>query len=159
MDWLWAYVNYDGTDPGRFFVFPDEVTDWRVDLRRDLGIEGPVVAFNWRTDEATVVERAFDLPRIEHLYDFDYLVLAPILANGMALLGETGKFVTVADKRFDRIEAQADAIRVRLVGAPGETVALSVYDAERRAMLAPVSVTIGPDGAATGASIARLRAS
>ena len=148
VDRLYARATYDGHEMGRFFVFPDRVTDWRVDPARDLGIDGPIVAYDWRAGTAAVVEGAFELPRIRHLYDFDYLVLAPIFSNGLALIGETGKFVTLADKRFDAVAVEGDAIRVRLAGAPGETVTLRVYDARSRALLTPISVRIGNKGEA-----------
>ena len=147
-DRLFARLTYDGNEMSRFFVFPNRVTDWRVNLERDLGIHGPVVAYNWRTRTGAVVENAFDLPKIEHLYDFDYLVLAPVFANGLALIGETGKFVTVADKRFANIEIGDNYIILEVLGVPGETVSLKAFDTRSQRMIAPISVTIGPAGTA-----------
>jgi hypothetical protein len=156
LDRLWGLISYGGTDLGRMFVFPEAVTDWRVDLAADLGIAGPVVAYDWRTGEARVARGTLDLPVREHLYDFDYFVLAPILPGGLALLGETGKYVTVADKRFSAIDARADAIDVTLAGTPGEEVEVRAFDAISGSMLAPVTATIGDDGTAV-ATIGRSR--
>ncbi len=153
-DRLFASLTYDGNEMSRFFVYPNRVTDWRVNLERDLGTRGPVVVYNWRTQTAAVADNAFDLPKIEHLYDFDYLVLAPIFANGLALIGETGKFVTVADKRFARIEIGDEDIALLVIGVPGETISLSAFDTRSQNMIAPVSVTIGPEGIAS-ATISR----
>ena len=73
-------------------------------------------------------------------------MLAPILSNGLALIGEPAKFVTLADRRFVSIETEADAIRVALAGAPGERVELLGYDARLDAPLAPMTATLGADG-------------
>ena len=147
-DRLFARLTYDGNEMSRFFVFPNWVTDWRVNLEKDLGIRGPIVAYNWRTQAATVVENTFDLPVIEHLYDFDYLVLAPIFANGLAFIGETGKFVTIADKRFANIEPGDNDITLQVLGVPDETISLRAFDTRCQKMLDPVSVTIGTVGTA-----------
>ncbi len=148
LDRLWARASYDFREPGRFFVFPDRVTDWQVDLARDLGVSGPVVAYDWRTRRAALVERTLALPATEDLYGFAYFVLAPVSANGLALLGETEKFVTLADRRFDRIETGDNGFRVSVRGVPGETVTLRAYDTRAGALLPPASATIGADGVA-----------
>ena len=72
-----------------------------------------------------------------------------MLPNGLALLGETEKFVTVADKRFTDIAVQDDAIGVTLAGVPGEQVTVEAFDKVAGQKLAPVSVTVGADGTAT----------
>jgi hypothetical protein len=148
VDRLWLRGSYDFRDPRRFFVFPDRVKDWRVSLSRDLGVQGPVVAYNWKTSEAKIAPDTFDLPVIDDLYGFDYLVLAPIFANGLALIGETGKFVTLADKRFEQVEVLDDGIRVRLRGVPGECVELRLYDVESQALPPAIKIILGDDGTA-----------
>lgn len=153
-DRMYASGTYDLRKMTRYFVFPDRVTDWHVDLARDLGIDIPVVAYNWRTGKAAVARGDYELPVVEGRYDFSYVVFAPIFANGLALVGEKDKFVTLADRRFTRVEPDADGIGVGLAGAPGETVRLRAFDARRGALLGDVGVTIGPDGAAV-ARIAR----
>ena len=148
-DRLWAIVEVDtGTTVEQMFNFPATVDDWHVDLAADLGIEGRRVAYDWRTGQARVVEGRFDLTAIEHEYDFEYLVLAPVLDNGMALIGETGKYVTVADRRFTEVKAEADAIRVTLAGRAGEEVTVRAFDANAGALLPPVTVAIGAGGTA-----------
>jgi len=146
-DRLWALVS---TDPGmpveQTFVFPEVVDDWRVDLAADLGIEGRRVAYDWRSGTARVVAGTFDLAPIQHLYGFSYQVLAPVFDNGLALIGETGKYVTLADRRFTAVQPDADAIRVDLAGKPGEVVRLQAYDADAGVMLPAVDATIGADG-------------
>jgi hypothetical protein len=90
-----------------------------------------------------------EIPRIEEEYDFAYFVLAPVQKNGLALIGEVDKFVTLADRRFTSIDTNGDQLVVDLEGAPGETVRLQAYDADAERLLEPVEATIGPDGSAT----------
>jgi hypothetical protein len=153
-DRLWSALLYDARPLTDLFFLPTLVTDWHVDLAADLGIGGPVVAYDWRAGTAEVVEGSLPLPPIAGFADHDYLVLAPVLSNGMALLGETGKFVTVADRRFTDISPQEDAIAVTLSGVPGEVVTLRAYDADGKKLLDPVAVTIDGDGSAK-ATLAR----
>jgi hypothetical protein len=148
-DRLWSMFAFETDDAvGQTFYFPETVDDWHVDLAADLGIADRRVAYDWRTGQARVVEGRFDLPAIQHEYDFAYLVLAPVLANGLALIGETGKYVTVADRRFTDVTVEADAIRVTLSGKVGEDVTVRAFDATAGALLPAVTVTIGAGGTA-----------
>ena len=147
LDRLYARITYDCHEMGRFFVFPNHVTDWHVDLAEDLGRNGPVVAYDWRRGKAMLVEDGLLLPEIKRLYDFDYMVLAPVFDNGLALIGEKDKFVTLADKRFQTIEVLEDAIRIRLKGVHGERISIAAYDTDSDRLIAGVA-TISPDGTA-----------
>jgi len=146
LDKTWAALSYAGRDVGTMFVFPEQVTDWRLDLERELGATGRVVAYDWHAGTAREVEGTLELPPVEHLYGSDYLVLAPILSNGLALIGEPGKFVTLADKRFTAIEVSGDSLEVTLAGAPGELVTLLAWDSQAQALLPPLTATIGAAG-------------
>jgi hypothetical protein len=106
------------------------------------------VAYDWRGGTAWEVGETLELPAADHLYEVRYVVLAPILPNGLALIGEPARFVTLADRRFTALEVGADAIDVTLAGAPGEEVSLLAWDSLSGALLSPVSVVIGADGEA-----------
>jgi len=146
LDQAFAFLTYDGEDLNNMFVWPDEVTDWNVDLSRDLGITDSIVLYNWRSGTAQTVDGSFEIPAMPHLYDYAYFVLVPIMDNGLALIGEKEKFVTLADKRFKEIESLDNSIRVVVEGVPGEIVQLLVYDTQEAALLPVISVTISPDG-------------
>ncbi len=147
-DRLWAKLQ---TDPGfpveDQFVFPEHVTDWHVDLAEDLGLAGQFVVYDWRQGEGFVPEDGrFEMTPFEHLYDFAYYVVAPVLDNGLALLGETDKYVTLADLRFEAIAEEKHALRVTVAGVPGERVTLRAWDADAKALLPPTTVVVGADG-------------
>ncbi len=146
-DRLWVAIQYEHPDAGRMFVYPERVRDFGIELA-ELGVQGPVVAYDWRTGRAWRAEGRLELPRFEGHYDFAYLVLAPILPNGLALVGEPGKFTTLADRRFREVRVERDAVRVRLEGAPGEAVRLRAYDLRAGALLPDVEVELDQAGEA-----------
>lgn len=149
-DRAWFQLRYDDKDPGDMFVFPDQVTDWHVDLKQDLGIDGPAVIYNWRTGDADLVQNEFDIPAMEHLYDHSFFVIAPIQANDLALIGETGKHITLADARFKSIDVTDDSIEVTLAGVPGEEVSLLAFDTDAGQLLEPMTVVVDDNGVGVG---------
>ncbi|MDP8225588.1 MAG: hypothetical protein P9L99_19670 [Candidatus Lernaella stagnicola] len=154
LDKMWPYVSYDLQDPSDFFHFPDTVTDWHIDLAAELGVTEPVVVYNWRTKTARLHEGVYHFKPIADLYDFTHLILAPVLTNGLALLGETDKFVPLADKRFTKIEALHDAIAVTVAGVPGERVTLRWFDARSGRLYGPRTIVVNDEGFAS-AKLAR----
>jgi len=130
------------------FVFPREVRDWHVDLQDDLNIDSSMVAFNWRTGTAVLIRDTFQIPPVENRTGYAYFVLAPVLSNGLALIGEPEKFVTLADKRFLHIEALPNGIRIHVQGVPGEDLAFLAYDTLAGQMLDKVEAVLGPSGEA-----------
>jgi len=153
VDELAGLIVY-GRTVDEMFVFPETIRDWQVGLNEDLGLSGPAVVYNWKSGTAEQVDRAFAMPPMESREEFAYYVIAPIFGNGLALIGEPGKFVTLADKRFTRIEPLEDTIRVTVQGVPGERVSLRAYDTRAGRMLDPVEVEIGAGGEG-GADIGR----
>lgn len=149
-DRLWAELQTDpGFPVGAMFVFPEAVTDWHVDLYEDLGLAGQYVVYDWRRSEVLPLhDGRFQMTPFEHLYDFAYFVVAPVLANGLAFLGETDKYVTLADRRFKSIEVRPDGIQVTILGVPGEKVTVRVYNANTNTLLQPSTILIGPSGSA-----------
>ena len=77
--------------------------------------------------------------------DFKYLVLAPVLRNGMALLGELEKFVTVSEQRFPSLDVSGERGFAEVVGVAGESVRVTVYTGKETVL---VECVIGPTGRA-----------
>lgn len=153
LDGLFAWIDY-GRPIDDLFVLPEVLTDWSVDLAADLGIHEPVVAYDWRRGTATVADGTLALEPRGKPFDYDYVVLAPIQPNGLALIGEPAKFVTLADRRFRAVAVAGDTLAVALEGAPGETVTLVAFDSRSGRLLDPVTTTLSSDGAGQ-ASITR----
>jgi hypothetical protein len=147
MDRAFTLLSYGEQDVGDMFNFPDEVTDWHLDLA-DVGVAGKAVAYDWVEGTATLVEGSMEIPQVEHLYGFRYLVLAPILPNGLAFVGEAGKYVTVADRRFSGVETTKTGFLAHVEGVPGEKLSLLAFDATAGKLLEPVEVSIPESGKA-----------
>ena len=65
-------------------------------------------------------------PRRSRILGSSYTVLAPVLPNGWALLGEPGKLVTVSARRVAALSVAAGGLEARLRAAPGEALELHV---------------------------------
>jgi len=139
-DRLFAGLAYDGEKIDEMVVWPATVDDYAIDLAKELGINKSVVAYDWRAKRASVVVGSYALPAIEHLYGHDYIVFAPILSNGMALIGETDKFVTMADKRIQSVKVGGNSLEAEIAGVEGETVTLSAFDTKNNIMLTSAAI-------------------
>jgi hypothetical protein len=96
----------------------------------DLGVTGPVYAWNWRLQTGRVVAADGTLPLTDDK-DWDYEVLAPINERGIALLGDTSKIVPLARKRFVAV-SDKKSLETTVAFAQGErSVTITGY-AEHR---------------------------
>lgn len=146
LDDFYALFAYDGVALEDMFVIPERITDWSVDLRADLGIDEQVVLYDWQTREAKLVRDRFELRATAEAFRHRYVVLAPVEKNDLALIGEPGKYVTVADRRVAGMTVLDDALEVSLIGAPGESVELLAYDADEERMLPAVTTQLDEKG-------------
>ena len=80
--------------------------------------------------------------------DFKYMVIAPVLPNDMAVLGELNKFITVSETRFVDLDTSADITSVSLFGVPSEKVTVTLYNVTSAAS-STVDCVISTDGYAT----------
>jgi len=81
----------------------------------DLGMSGGQWAvYNFDTRRATVVD-ALTLIALARDAKHEYFVVAPLLANGMAVVGDAEKFVTMGEKRIASVEAKWDGVQVGVI--------------------------------------------
>jgi hypothetical protein len=86
----------------------------------ELGIDQPVLAWDWRRGEAHVVggDDVVDLELAPH--DWALIVLAPI-ANGIAVIGDPSLYASAGDRRIGSVVPLGDeGVRVTVVGGTGE---------------------------------------
>jgi hypothetical protein len=99
----------------------------RVTLE-DLGEDRPdteqIVAYDWRRRrvEHANAAYAYDV-ELEHR-DWDLRVIAPVLLDRIAVIGDANLYATVGDARVAAIAIDGDAVNVTVLGA-GETVTLT----------------------------------
>ena len=106
--------------PPSHSVFPKSDFPSSVAFRKDL--TGKVIeVVNFTSSSSLTIEPC-------GRQDFKYWTIAPLLeGTGMAILGELDKVITVSETRFKSISRFGSVYVISLVGAPGETVPITVY--------------------------------
>jgi hypothetical protein len=69
------------------------------------------------------------VPEAKH----EYFVVAPILRNGMTVLGDLSKFVTMADQQIESLEEDGRSLRVGVTANAKHNPIISGYSAGRPA--------------------------
>ena len=118
----------------------------------DLGVGGQWAVYNFDTRRVSIVDASTLIP-LQPEAKHEYRVVAPILANGMAVIGDTEKFVTMADMRIASVEATQQGVRVGVV-SNHEWNPVTVGYAMRR----PVGAEAGNGELAEVSSLDRLKA-
>ena len=106
-----------------------------------LGVHEPVVALDWRSGEITRPARDGSLGFSLDPGDWSLRVLAPIVQERIAILGDLRRYATAADRRLARVRSEGNDLLCAVRGAAGEEVVLSGWAA------GPLDVrAVGPDG-------------
>ncbi len=107
----------------------------------DVGAAGVWAAFDW--DRRTVSVRQAGTP-ISLLQEakHQYLVLAPVLENGMAVIGDADKFITMADQRIASVESSAKSVRIGVISSREASPTVVGYSAQRPAGMEAGSVKL-----------------
>ena len=119
----------------------------------DLRARGSFAVYDYKACSVAIKESTtpIDLAReAKH----EYFVLAPVLENGMAVIGDVSKFVTMADMRIASVDADEDGVRVGVTSSEAKSPIIAGYSEER-----PTEVEIEGAAAAWVSSLSRLRAS
>jgi hypothetical protein len=118
----------------------------------DLGVGGQWAVYNFDTRWVSIVDASTLIPlRPEAKHEYE--VVAPILANGMAVIGDTEKFVTMADMRIASVEATPQGVRVGVVSNQEWNPVTVGYAGQR-----PAGVEVGNVKLEEVSSLDRLKA-
>lgn len=115
----WSYVFAAHCNPST------EVLDADIDLAElgDSSPTGDVVVWDWRARTATPTRASARWPVSLPTEGWEYLVVAPVLDHGIAVIGDATKFVPAGDARID-IATTVDGICLTVKGA-GESVSIT----------------------------------
>jgi hypothetical protein len=94
----------------------------------DLGVDGRWAVYNFDTGAASMVDAgtALDLqPAAKH----EYFVVAPVLENGMAVFGDTSKFITMAEMRIPSVGVDGSSLNVAVTASEAESPIITGYAA------------------------------
>jgi hypothetical protein len=95
----------------------------------DLGVGGRWVVYDYDTGVAAVVD-ATSPRQLQRTARHEYFVAAPVLGNDMAVIGDTTKFVTMADKRIASVEVEGNSLRVGVIASEADNPIISGYAKE-----------------------------
>ena len=86
------------------FAYPRRFSDSQVTVTLDeLGVSGPVFAYNWVTHEGQLVSPGGSL-KMKFENGWAFQVLSPVNRDGLALLGDTEKIATLGKARFAAVK-------------------------------------------------------
>jgi hypothetical protein len=86
--------------------------------------------YNWDTHVIQVKSPEAFVPLI-HENKHEYFVMAPILKNGMAIFGDTSKFITMADKRIASVDDTDTSVAVGVIADQKYSPVIAGYSAAR----------------------------
>jgi hypothetical protein len=144
----WIVHTWSDHDNGRtMYLAAFNLWAWRmIDpsiTLSELGLSGKFVAYEFEKKEARVVDNKISFGPMAPEAG-PYLILAPLLPNGLALIGETGKFITLSQKRFPKVALDGDTLKLAIEGVAGEEIVVSVYAAQAPASLTGAAWIQGP---------------
>ncbi len=91
----------------------------------ELGVDGPAVVWDWRRRTAELVEAGGGWEVELGPHEWDYRVVVPVLAGGIAVVGDPDLFVPAGDRRLADVAPDGTVV---VTGAPGEVVRLVAWD-------------------------------
>ena len=106
------------------------------------------LCYDWRTTRCEIVpaDGGWDLSLTPGAWD--YRVLCPLLASGLALVGDPSVYATAADRRIRAVRVRDAGLELEVLGAPGERVTLRGFCRD-----AGVRVEVRDPGAASSAAV------
>ncbi len=116
----------------------------------EIGATDRSIVYDWDTRLARLKDSQSFVPLTAE-GKHQYFVVAPVLLNGMAVIGDTAKFVTMADKRIASVEDTAASVTVGVIANAKYSPIISGYSPER-----PQTVTAGSAALDQVSSLDRL---
>jgi hypothetical protein len=125
-----TYSKHGDQKTAYVFAFP-RAKD-RADLyftAADVGLSGDVWVYDWKnkTGHKVSAGESFngsfgsEVSIANKDPSWAYFIVAPISKNGIALIGDEGKFASMGAQRVEKLEETNDAIKLTLQFAPGES--------------------------------------
>ncbi|MBZ5564489.1 MAG: hypothetical protein LAP13_18970 [Acidobacteriia bacterium] len=96
----------------------------------DLGVTRDSVIYDWDTGVAFLRQSSESTPLMQEP-KHQYFVVAPMLESGVAVIGDTSKFVTMADKRISLVETGQHTARVGVMASAEYSPIISGYSGAR----------------------------
>jgi hypothetical protein len=118
----------------------------------DLGVQARRLVYDYETGIASLVDATTPIS-LKKEGKHEYLVIAPLFDNGMAVIGDTDKFVTMADMRISSVEVDGAAVRVGVIANEAKNPIVTGYSAKQ-----PAGVQVGAVTLEERSGLERLKA-
>jgi hypothetical protein len=96
----------------------------------DLGVEGRAAVYNYDTRSVFLTDATSPI-YLRREAKHEYFIVAPLLENGMAVIGDVSKFVTMADMRVPTVETLDKSVRVGVISNESKNPIVTGYSARR----------------------------
>jgi hypothetical protein len=137
-----AATNFGDVKIQYVFAYPRQVSVSQATVAlRDLGITGPVFAYNWVTHQGQLIPSEGSL-KLEFQDGWAYQVLTPVTRSGLALLGETDKIAPLGRAIIANLSASGKALSATIQFARGVTSRTISGYASRRPAIKAVSGSV-----------------
>jgi hypothetical protein len=103
-DNIWHYVLTT-------HFWPHRVKDKSYTLK-DIDIAGKYIEYDWFTQASRLVDENTQISQKLKIEEHKYRIYAPILSNGMAVLGDPTKYVMVSDVEFPTIKMNGKCLEI-----------------------------------------------
>jgi hypothetical protein len=117
----------------------------------DLGQSGTWYVYDYDLRVGSVVH-AFAPIRLRNYGKHQYLIAAPMFANGMAVIGDCSKFVTMSDKRIPAVQEIGDSLQISVRSDQARNPIITGYSARL-----PAGARVNHAELQEVSSLARLR--
>lgn len=119
-------------------LWPRRVKDREI-IFGELGVKNEdFILYDYFTKDVLLFKKSEILNIKLKNMEYKYYILAPILSNGMALIGNPEKFVSCSNKQFPMINATGNSLTFEIEDIENATVKVLVYSPTK-----PESVNIG----------------
>jgi hypothetical protein len=126
-----ATTDFDNYTARYVFAYPRNATDQTVTVPlSELGVAGPAFAYDW-TQHTGVLIPAGGALKMEFRDGWDYQIVSPVNRKGLALLGDTARFVSMGRKRIAAVEDRGALTATVRFAAGEDALTISGYAAER----------------------------
>ncbi len=119
----------------------------------DLGVDGKWAVYNYDAKDVEI-HSSDSAIRLRKNAKHEYFIVAPVMENGMALIGDVEKFVSMADMRIASAEIAGNrSLRVGVLANHAKSPIITGYSGDR-----PTHVVSGTKDLAETSSLDRLAA-
>ena len=107
-------------------LWPDRVSTKTYTLK-EIQLSGEFYEYDWFTQKGQKLNEQTPITQSLKFEQYKYRVYAPLLPNGIAIIGDSTKYATMNDKTFSNLQCNETECSFEVENIQGETVAIIIY--------------------------------